>query len=485
MRRVLKILLIMAAVLAVAAGAAVWWRREARGPQTVFRTAPVTRGDLVATINATGTVEPEEVVDVGAQVAGLIQAFGTDKQGKPVDYGSVVGVGTVLARIDATLYAADVDTAKAQVQQAQANQLSAAANVEQMKAKLLQAQADWARAQRLGPSEALAPTLFDQYRANYEVAKANLNVAVAAVELARAALVQAQAALGKAQENLGYCTITSPVEGVIIDRRVNIGQTVVSSLSAPSLFLIAKDLKRIQVWASVNEADIGTIHPGQAVTFTVDAFPDQVFHGHVGKIRLNATMTQNVVTYTVEVNTDNADGRLLPYLTANAKFEAGRRHQVLLVPNAALRWTPQPGQIAPDLRHRGEGSAGAGREGSGSPPAGRGTLWVEQETFVRPIGVTTGLTDGTQTEVSSPELAEGRRVIVGEMTADAAGATAGPAGGASPFLPQFRFGRQRAPGPGGPGGGPGATPGTAPGAPGPGPGGRGDSQGGEPRKGAS
>ena len=485
MRRVVKTLLILAAVLAVIAGAALWWGRGARGPQTVFRTAPVTRGDLVATINATGTVEPEEVVDVGAQVAGLIQAFGTDKRGKPIDYGSVVGVGTVLARIDATLYAADVDTAKAQVQQAQANQISAAANIEQMKAKLLQAQADWERAQRLGPSEALAPSAFDQYRANYEVAKANLAVAVAAVEQARATLVQAQAALGKAQQNLGYCTITSPVEGVIIDRRVNIGQTVVSSLSAPSLFLIAKDLKRMQVWASVNEADIGTIHPGQAVTFTVDAFPDRVFHGHVGKIRLNATMTQNVVTYTVEVNTDNADGTLLPYLTANAKFEAGRRHLVLQVPNAALRWIPQPGQIAPDLPRRSGGSAGAGREGNGSPPAGRGTLWIEQGTLVRPIAVTTGLTDGTQTEVSSPELGENQRVIVGEMTADVAGATAGQSGGTSPFLPQLRFGRQRAPGPAGSGGGPGTAPGTAPGAPGSGPAGRGDSQGGGPRKGAS
>jgi HlyD family secretion protein len=210
-----------------------------------------------------------------------------------------------------------------------------------------------------------------------------------------------------------------------------------------------------------------------------------VFHGHVGKIRLNAAMTQNVVTYTVEVNTDNADGTLLPYLTANAKFEAGRRHLVLQVPNAALRWTPQPGQIAPDLRHRGGGAAGAGREGGGSPSAGRGTLWIEQGEFVRPITVTTGLTDGTQTEVSSPELAESQRVIVGEVTADAAGATAGPAAGASPFLPQFRFGRQRAPGPGGPGGGPGATPGTAPGPPGPGPAGRGDGQGGGPRKGAN
>ena len=152
--------------------------------------------------------------------------------------------------------------------------------------------------------------------------------------------------------NLGYCTIKSPVRGVIVDRRVNIGQTVVSSMSATSLFLIAKDLKHIQVWLSVNEADIGSISIGQSVTFTVDAFPNRLFHGEVGKIRLNATMTQNVVTYTVEVNTKNEDGKLLPYLTANAKFKIGRREGVLLVPNAALRWSPMPGQIAPEARRQ-------------------------------------------------------------------------------------------------------------------------------------
>src|SRR5262249_17831768 len=131
---------------------------------------------------------------------------------------------------------------------------------------------------------------------------------------------------------------------------VNIGQTVVSSLNAPSLFLIAKDLTRIQVWVSVNEADIGHIKSGAPVTFTVDAFPVRIFQGQVGKIRLNATMTQNVVTYTVEVNTDNADGRLLPYLTANARFETGRRSGVLAVPNAALRWRPHESQIVPAYR---------------------------------------------------------------------------------------------------------------------------------------
>src|SRR5207245_2783342 len=140
------------------------------------------------------------------------------------------------------------------------------------------------------------------------------------------------------------------VNGVIIDRRVNIGQTVVASLNAPSLFLIAQDLRRMQVWVAVNEADIGNIRPGQPVTFTVDAFPDEVFRGQATKIRLNEDMTQNVRTYTDEVVTDNSSGRLLPYLTANVKFEVARREDVLIVPNTALRWTPPPELVAPDAR---------------------------------------------------------------------------------------------------------------------------------------
>ena len=230
--------------------------------------------------------------------------------------------------------------------------ISADANVLQMKANLLLAQQNWDRAQKLGPSDALAQSAYDQYQATYEVAKANLAAAEAAVEQAKASVAQAMATLNTAQINLGYCTIKAPVKGVIIDRQVNIGQTVVSSLSATSLFLLAKDLKRITAWVSVNEADVGSIYQGQPVTFTVDAFPNREFKGEVGKIRLNATMTQNVVTYTVEVNTNNDDGKLLPYLTANAKFIIGRRENVLLVPNAALRWSPRPDQIAPDARKK-------------------------------------------------------------------------------------------------------------------------------------
>ncbi len=176
-----------------------------------------------------------------------------------------------------------------------------------------------------------------------------MSVAQAELEQSKAAVVQAQAARNKAQKNVDYCTITSPVKGVVIDRRVTIGETVVSSLNAPSLFLIAKDLTRVQVWVAVNEADIGNITPGKPVTFTVDAFPGRTFRGTVGKVRLNAQMTQNVVTYVVEIETDNKDGKLFPYQTANVQFEINRLRNVMLVPNAALRYEPSTDVIAPDV----------------------------------------------------------------------------------------------------------------------------------------
>jgi HlyD family secretion protein len=425
------------------------------GRSTGYITVPVKRGDLVATISATGTVEPEQVIDIGAQVAGIILSFGRDVHGKLVDYGSVVKQGSVLAHIDDTLYVAAVAIDKASLQQARANLANAKANVLQMQAKLWEAEADWRRAQKLGPSQALAATTYDQYKANYLVAKANVALAEASVEQAAAAVSQAAATLKKDEETLAYCTITSPVEGVVVDRRVNIGQTIVSTTTTPSLFLIAVNLKRIQVWASVNEADIGNIHPDQPVTFTVDAFGDQVFHGMVGKIRLNATMSQNVVTYTVEVNYDNSDGKLLPYLTTNLQFEVGRRQNVLLVPNAALRWSPRGGRkafasgAAPETAAGASGNEEGHSRGSGAS-ASRGTVWVPQGDTVRPLQVHVGLTDGVWTEVSGEGLSEGLEVVTAEGKREIAGSEST---GASPFIPQmgrFRGGHgQPPPAPGG------------------------------------
>jgi len=317
---------------------------------TSFRTDLVSHGDLLITISATGTVEPEEVIDVGAQVAGQIVSFGKDADDKTVDYGSRVEKGTVLTRIDDSLYSAEVAKAKAEVKSAEARIQRTEAELEHAKAELYQAERNWRRAQKIGPSEALSQSSYDAYNSGYEMSKANVMVKQAAILEAKANLTQAEATLQWMQRNLGYCTIKSPVKGVIIDRRVNIGQTVVASLNAPSLFLLAKDLKRMQVWVAVNEADLGKIRTGQHVTFTVDALPDESFEGEVGKIRLNASMTQNVVTYTVEVITDNSDRCLLPYLTANVLFEVDRRNDVLLVPNTALRWKPPAGQIEPEFR---------------------------------------------------------------------------------------------------------------------------------------
>jgi HlyD family secretion protein len=433
-------LLALLGLAVVALAAAGWWfmSRNHQGNGS-FRTAPLVQGDLAATISATGTVEPEEVVDVGAQVAGKILAFGKDKHGKQVDYGSVVEAGQVLARIDDAIYAADVEAVKAQLAQNKAQVQFAQANLEQLKAKLYQATRDWARAQKLGPSDALSQADYDAAQSAYETARANVDVGKASLLQAQKAVNQSEASLRRAQQNLNYCTIVSPVKGVIIDRRVNIGQTVVSSLSAPSLFLIAKDLTRIQVWASVNEADIGNIQPGQPVTFTVDAFPGQTFQGVVGKIRLNASMTQNVVTYTVEVNTDNADGKLLPYLTANLKFMVAERKNVLMAPNAALRWSPRPDIIVAEFRQSSEkkrggpgGSRGKPPGPEGKPDASRGTLWLPQGSEVQPVKVKVGLTDGTMTEVSNPELKAGMLVVVAEVEKGAEAP-----GSASPFAPQI------------------------------------------------
>jgi len=427
-----------------------WLFRSKGNSEPAFQTAQVKRGDLVPTISATGTVEPKQVVDVGAQVAGIITAFGKDKFGNAIDYGSVVEKGTVLAKIDDSLYAAALETAKAQVQQAEANKISADANVLQTRATLLKAKADWDRAQKIGPSDALAQTVYDQYQATYEVAKANVAAAEAAVEQAKAAIDQAKASLTSAATNLDYCTIKSPVEGIIVDRRVNIGQTMVSSLSAPSLFLIATDLKRIQIWVSVNESDVGSISKGQPVTFTVDAYPGEIFEGRVAKVRLNATQTQNVVTYTVEVETPNDNAALLPYLTANVQFKIGHLHDVLLVPNAALRWSPRPDQIAAEPRRAPHPHGGSpNRESVGPGTIGmshkHGIIWAEQGKFVRPVNVNVGLTDGTVTEVEGDGVIEGMRVVVGEHTA-------APSEEQMPLTPQMGGQRQGQEGPGGQGG---------------------------------
>jgi HlyD family secretion protein len=334
----MKKLLILMTLLWGGAAAGLWYWNDLRTQRPSFRFVSVSRGDLAATISATGTIEPEEVVDVGTQVAGEIQSFGADPRdpSKPISYGSPVDEGTVLAQLDASLF-------NARLSQAEANVNKAEADVQQAEAKLRQAERDLERNRRLQAKGTGMVAAQDSENAlsNYETAKAALAVSQSAVAIAEANLEEAKV-------NVGYTTIKSPVKGVILDRRVNIGQTVVSSLNAASLFLIAKDLRKMEIWASVNETDIGSIHIDQPVHFTVGAFPNETFRGRVSQVRLNASMLQSVVTYTVVVAVDNSEGTLLPYLTARLEFEVERRENTLLVPNSALRWQPRPTYVVPD-----------------------------------------------------------------------------------------------------------------------------------------
>jgi HlyD family secretion protein len=441
---------------AVAFGGA-WALRAAGAPAVAFKTESVTRGPIVVGVSATGTLEPEEVIDVGSQVGGQIITFGTGTDGKPIDYGSPVAPGTVLARIDDTLYKAKASQSRAQVQaaeqqlkqarakadqaragveQAKANTLRSAADLQQAKAKADQASKDWARQKELQGSGTTAQAEYDASQAAFEAngaavavaeatlaqskaAEVNADAVVAdadaAVGTAEASVATAKAVLAQDEANLGYCTIKSTVEGTIIDRRVTIGQTVQSSFNTPSLFLIAKDLRRMEVWVSVNEADIGRVRVGQPARFTVDSYPGETFTGTVSRIRLNATNTQNVVVYTVEVTVENPERRLMPYMTANLQFEVDRRPDVLRVPNAALRYKPTPAALV----------GGVSAFTDAMDQAGKGVVWVQEGQKVRPIAVTLGSTDGTFTEVTGGDISPDAKVVVSESKGAAPATEAG------------------------------------------------------------
>ena len=424
----MRILFTLAVLVGLVGGGALLYGKYTGGePATRFRTAEVERGDLTVTVGSTGTLEPEEIVDIGAQVVGRISELAHDLRAKTdpkfkdkyIDYCSTVEEGMILAKIDPAVYQAQYNQANAALLRAKADQL-------QMEAKAIQTEAEWHRAQRLtelklnrSPSSSAAErdtsvSLRGISDSDFVLAKANHEIAKASVEVGKAAVMQAESSLELANTNLSYTEITSPVSGTIIERRVNIGQTVVSSMNAPSLFLIAEDLRRMQVWASVVEADIGRLKVGMPVHFKVDAFPDDVFHGEVSQIRLNAQMTQNVVLYTVVVSAANPDLKLLPYLTADVKFEVDERKDVLIVPTAALRFQPKPEQTVPTAMAEAP-SPEARNKQDREDSKESGTLWIQQGELLAPLQVRIGATDGVSTEVSGEGVSDGMEVVIGEQ----------------------------------------------------------------------
>lgn len=406
----MKVLISLVAVALVAGVLAVqYWHPGLEKPPQ-FRTQPAKRADLLVSVTATGTVEPVEVVDVGAQIAGCIRSFGPDpdRPGKTIDYCSRVRQDAVLAQMDDLPHRAAVDKAQANVKLAEAE-------LKRYLARRDQARRDLERAEQL--KDSFSQGEYENVQAEDVIAQAELTMGEAKLELAKIVAKEAEI-------NLKYTTIRSPVDGMVIDRRVNVGQTVVAGLNAPSLFLLAKDLRCMQVWAAVNEADIGDIHIGQVVSFNVDAHHDRVFTGKVSQIRLNASLMQNVVTYGVVVDVDNMDGTLLPYMTAKLQFEVARRGQVILVPNQALRWRPAWDEVSPTAR-----------QGLTPPEPGKAieetdeemltaddeprlevrdpTVWMlAEDGFVRPVKVQVGLSDGMYTEVTGGALQPADEVVI-------------------------------------------------------------------------
>lgn len=429
------------AALLCAGGAGYWYfSGEEAVAQTQFKTAAAVVDDFVSKVQATGTLEPQELVDVGAQVTGEIKEFGVDTEGRQVDYGSEVKAGQLLARIDDTIVELDIKRAEAQVAQARAQILSSEAQVAQAKASISQATAnknkadrDLARAKNLGVGDALSQMSYDQYVNAAEIAAANLESATAQLQTATAQQASAAAQLQSAQaqleselRNRDYTRISTPVDGTIVVRQVNVGQTVVSSMNATTLFLVARDLTRMQIWASVNEADIAKVKPGQAVQYTVDALPNESFTGTVNKIRPNATMSSNVVTYIVEVDVANPERKLLPYMSANVNFIVKEVKDVLLVPDAAFDFRPSPEQIDESARGM---KRGPREEGAPRPSL----VWRKvSDTTVAPVRVIKGDSDGTRsivTLVEGESLNAGDELVTGISTVSPKAGAPGAQGG--------------------------------------------------------
>ena len=426
-----KFIKIAVTVIIIAAGIYFVWRwqssRDSAGVNYEYRTDDAAVGRIARTISASGTVEPEELVNVGSQVTGKIMSFGKDLDGNQVDYRSKVKKGMILAQIDDVLYAAELRQRKAEKLQAEAAIVTANAKIRQAKAKQQLAELNWSRAQSLYSKHAMAKSDYDTAESAFISALADSAAAAASLKQAEAQQAIADAALIKAQRNMDYCVITSPVDGIIIDRRVSVGQTVVSNMSVSSIFLIAKEFNKMQVWVSVNEADIGNIRPGMDVEFTVDTFPDTVFNGKVQKVRLNATMSQNVVTYVVEVDTDNTSGKLIPYLTANVKFIVAEKSNALNISSAALRFTP------PELCVSEEGKKIA----EAGAPEGFRFIWVDNGNGkVDPVAVKTGLNAGGRVEIIEGNIKDGDKIVIAasEQRSDSRSEVkSGPA--RSPFMP--------------------------------------------------
>lgn len=379
-----------------------------------YRLAKVERGPLTAVVSATGTLNPVVSVQVGSQVSGQIKEI-------LVDFNSPVKAGELIARIDPENFQHKVHQTEADLEAARAAALTQRADLARVEAILKEAGRDHDRKKMLVEKKFLSPAELDKAESALDTAKALLEVARAQVQNGAAVVRQREAQLAQARVDLGRTEIRSPVNGVVVKRSVDRGQTVAASLQAPELFVIAQDLSDMQVDTSIDEADVGRIRIGQKANFTVDAFPGRHFDGEVKQVRKAAKVESNVVTYTVVVSAANPDLTLLPGMTANVRIVSAQKDSVLKLPNAALRFKP------PAAANEKPNGAKPGN-GPRADKAGGERVWIVGEGGKpKAVPIRLGLTDGAMTEITEGELSEGVEVIVGTaMPGNKPAATPGP-----------------------------------------------------------
>ncbi|HEX5364765.1 MAG TPA: efflux RND transporter periplasmic adaptor subunit [Gallionella sp.] len=385
MKKLLRspVALVLLALAAGGAGLVTYRQYTAVTPEQQYRLERVETGNLSQTVSANGTINPVSLVNIGTQVSGTVKKL-------YVDFNSKVEKGQILLELDDALLAA-------QQKQSQANVQSATAALEL-------ADANEARMRNL-------------YAQEY-VSRQELDTAVQAKKSAEAQLQLTRAAVEKDRANLSYSVIRSPVSGVVVDRTVDVGQTVAASLQTPTLFKIAQDLAKMQIDANFAEADIGSIRVGQTARFSVDAFANRSFQGAVRQIRLNPTTQQNVVTYDVVIDVNNPEQLLLPGMTAYVSIAVAERKDALLVPNGALRFRPADGSKRSDANENGAKAKSNGFSGK---------VYVLRQGKLAPVNVTLGITDNRNTEVIGGELKAGDQVVVGDaQTANNAASSAAP-----------------------------------------------------------
>lgn len=448
-----------------------------------YQTAQVTRGDIRAQVEATGTINAVTTVQVGSQVSGTISKL-------YVDFNSQVKKGQLIAELDPTLFQGNLMQAQADYENAKANHAAAKANLEKAKATALQSRNDYNRTVNLTKEGVLSVQQLDAAKSAADANEAAISAAEAQVSQASAQVQQKAAQVKVAQTNLNYTKIYAPIDGTVINRAVDVGQTVAASLQAPTLFTIAQDLTKMLVYAKTDESDVGRIRPGQPVMFKVDAFPNETFRGQVQEVRMNATVVQNVVTYDTIVAFDNPDRKLFPGMTAYVTIPVARAQDVVKIPNGALRYKPSfdqkqlvdlcqkygvtvgacatGGRRAPasaDESEQGSGSAsqggshsgqraqaggqgangGGARDGQFGQPgqnggaASQAVVWkLTADKSVQPVKVSTGITDFTFTELKDGSVNDGDQLVTGETGGNRAsngprlGGPGGPGGGRPP-----------------------------------------------------